>query len=100
MDLSEKAKQVCKEISYKTDYQLKSIMIDDLGLSPAEYYGFQPRRRFQIFYKNPIFKLHEEDGKVILTSFFRENDDLIKNIAEANEFDYAFEVHSSCVNYL
>ncbi len=91
MDLAQITADVCKEILEKTNIQLKSKKINDWGLSPTEYYGFKPKKRFQLFYKNPIFKLNIKFGRITLTSFYKKYDNVIKEIAEKNEFGHNFE---------
>ena len=94
MDLSQKIVEVCEELS-KLGIELEPVSVTSGYLfqkeKEIEHYGFIPKKKFQLFHKNPIFKLNDRYDKIILTSFSRDYDDLIEEIAKRNNFAYTFE---------
>ena len=94
MNLPEKTIEICKELSEKKSKVIEPKSITQKYLfskKEKSYYGFKPKKRFQIFNDYPIFKLESKFGNNILTSFSREYDELLKEIANKNNFGYNAE---------
>jgi hypothetical protein len=94
MDLTQITIDICKELSKNekviepTSSTIKSLFSNK---SNTEYYGFIPKKKFELFHKPPIFKLKESNGRITLISLSREYDDKIEKIAKRDEFAYTFE---------
>lgn len=85
INLREKTVEICKELS-----------TEKLSLLPKEvpptqdYYGFKPKKGFQLFSKPPVFKFNISFGKPTLVSLSREYDSAIEKIAKREDFAYYF----------
>lgn len=93
MGLTEKLIEISNEISEERDYIVEPRIIK-MG-DKKEYYGFEIKKISNVINLSPVFKLQRECEIITLTSFYRENDDLIKRIAERDKFTYHFDEISS-----
>lgn len=85
MDLSQKTVEICKELSQ--DGKVLEPMSFNDGKTFA---GFYPKKKFSLFRQPPIFELEMNYGKPTLTSFLREYDTKIEEIAKKEDFAYNF----------
>jgi hypothetical protein len=95
MDLSEKTIEICRELS-KEGNILEPMEFDSGGIFSKKntiYAGFYSKKRFSLFHQKPIFQLIMQYEKPFLTSFSREYDEEIENIAKKENFAYSFAEH-------
>ncbi len=89
-NLAKKTWEICEELSTPKK-QLTARKIRGKSIMPEReidiYFGMMPKKWYQ-FRNSPTFRLEEKEGKIILTSFSKNYDNRIKEIAEKNGFGY------------
>ena len=89
MGLTEKLIEISNEISEERDYVVEPRIMK-MGNEKA-YYGFELKKISNVINLSPVLNLRREGENITLISFYRENDDLIKRIAEREKFAYRFD---------
>ena len=103
MNISEKTIDICEELSTDGNIIKPYAMSTEAALFPdggKQYYGFMPKKRFQLLKKPPIFQMNEHLGRITITSFSRDHDVLIEDIARRNGFEYKVKEPDSQVIFL